>query len=124
MFLSEKSVTAVLFIYMTVKDDLCAEPHLVLAGGEVNSDPRLHGLGVSKEGVKAEGVLLQIFPLDVAKARLRIKQRGTSDYCLNLDESCRSSDTGVLFWFWEDIHRLDGTLPGTLSGTLADKNIS
>lgn len=80
MFWDETSLTGWIFISVSVKDDLCAAPHLVLAGGEVNSDPGLHGLGVSKEGVEAEGVLLQIFSLDVAEARLRIRHRRTSDY--------------------------------------------
>lgn len=49
--------------------------HLLLAGGEVNSDPGRHGFGVSEEGVKAEGELLQVFSLDVAEGRLNITNR-------------------------------------------------
>lgn len=37
----------------------------------MDSDPGCHGFGVSKEGGKAEGELLQIFSLDVAEGRLR-----------------------------------------------------
>lgn len=51
--------------------------YFLLAGGEVNSDPRRHGFGVSKEGVEAEGELLQIFSLDVAKRRLWIGHRAS-----------------------------------------------
>lgn len=50
--------------------------HLVLAGGEVDSNTRCHGFGVSKEGVKAEGVLLQVFSLDVAKVWLWWQRAG------------------------------------------------
>lgn len=46
----------------------------------MNSDPRCHGFGVSKEGVEAEGVLLQVFPLDVSKAWLVIIQSLVIDY--------------------------------------------
>lgn len=45
-------------------------PYLLLAGCEVNSDPRRHGFGVPEEGIEAESKLLQIFSLDVAKRRL------------------------------------------------------
>lgn len=54
--------------------------HLLLAGGEVDSDARLHGFRVSKEGVKAEGELLQIFSLNVAERRLVIRNRTPFDY--------------------------------------------
>lgn len=49
--------------------------YFLLAGGEVDSDARRHCFGVSKEGVKTEGELLQIFSFDVAKCRLRIRHR-------------------------------------------------
>lgn len=58
----------------------CFRPHLLLAGGEVNSDPGRHGFGVSEEGGEAEGELLQVFSLNVAEARLAIRDRGTFGY--------------------------------------------
>lgn len=60
------------------------QSHLLLAGGEVDSDPGCHGFGVSKEGVKAESVLFQVFPLDVAEVRLTKTNRGMFDYRLYL----------------------------------------
>lgn len=53
--------------------------HLLLAGGEVNSDSRRHGFRVPEEGIKAEGELLQVFSLDVTKAWLAIPNRGRID---------------------------------------------
>lgn len=57
----------------------CA-PHLLFAGSEVDPDPGCHGFGVSKESVEPEGELLQIFSLDVAECRLRVRDAGTFDY--------------------------------------------
>lgn len=43
---------------------------LLLAGSEVDSNTRRHSFWISKKDIKAEGVLLQVFSLNVAKARL------------------------------------------------------
>lgn len=41
--------------------------YLVSAAGKVNFDPRYHGFGVPKEGVKAESKFFHVFSLYVAK---------------------------------------------------------
>lgn len=43
---------------------------LLLAGSEVDPNTRCHCFWISKKDIKAEGVLLQVFSLNVAKARL------------------------------------------------------
>lgn len=39
----------------------------------MDSDARLHGARVPKEGIEAKGELLEVFSLDVTEAKLEIK---------------------------------------------------
>lgn len=39
----------------------------------MDSDPRLHGTRVAKEGIEAKGEFLLVLSLDVTKAKLEIK---------------------------------------------------
>lgn len=55
------------------RQSLCLSTHLVLAGGEVDPDPRLHGVRVPKEGCEAKGEPLLVFSLDVTEAKLEIR---------------------------------------------------
>lgn len=43
---------------------------LLLAGSEVDPYTRCHCFWISKKDIKAEGVFLQVFSLNVAKVRL------------------------------------------------------
>lgn len=54
---------------------------LLLAGSEVDPYTRCHCFWISKKDIKAEGVFLQVFSLDVAKVRL-----GT-DKCVSITMS-------------------------------------